>query len=414
MNFKSNLLAGVATLAMTSAATADGIRAEVIHWWVSAGEAAAIKVFADAYTANGGEWIDNGIGGGGAKTTFVNRLMGGDAPQVGQFNTSREFEEIVDAGLLHSLDAEAEAGNWSALFPGIIDNVVKRDGSYYAVPVNIHGSNWLWHNNQVMADAGLDVPTDWDSFFEAAETLKEAGIIPLAVGGEAWQERLTFNSVLLSVGGQDLYLRLFEEKDTTALTSDEMKEVFDVYSRLRTLVRETDPGSPGRSWNDATNMVITGQAAMQIMGDWAKGEFLSAGMTPGVEYGCTPAVIAGSPYMISGDVFVFPKTGNEEDREAQSLMATTMLDAEVQVAFNNIKGSIPVRPDVDTSQLDVCGQQAIALTSNPDTHVGVTQMYISSDLAGALQDVYTQFWNSETMTTEEAITLLSQAYEIAG
>ncbi|ASP36829.1 ABC transporter substrate-binding protein [Labrenzia sp. VG12] len=412
MKLIKTLLAGVAVAAVAMPALADTKKAEVLHWWTSSGEAAAIKQFAEAYNAAGGEWIDSGVGGTDmAKSMLTNRLMGGNPPQVGQFNTSREFEELIDAGVLNNIDAEAEAGNWGELFPPIIDNLVKRNGHYYALPVNIHGSNWLWYNIDLLEQAGVEPPSDWDSFFAAAEKLQEAGIVPLALGGQAWQERLTFNAVLLTIGGQDLYLRLFQDRDLSALESDEMKQVVSTYTRLRDLVRATDSGSPGRSWNDATNMVISGKAAMQIMGDWAKGEFIAAEKEIGKDYGCVPAVLPGSTYMISGDVFVFPKTGSDADREAQSLMATTMLDPKVQVAFNNVKGSVPVRPDVDASQMDACGQQAIKLTSDAKVHVGSTSMYISPDLAGALQDIYTEYWNSEGMSEEDVLSLMNSAFK---
>lgn len=405
------LLAGVAMAALALPALAETKKAEVLHWWTSAGEAAAIKQFAEAFNAAGGEWIDSGVGGTDmAKSMLTNRLMGGNPPQVGQFNTSREFEELIDAGVLNDIDAEAAAGRWGELFPPIIDNLVKRNGHYYALPVNIHGSNWLWYNIDLLNQAGVEPPKDWDSFFAAAEKLQEAGIVPLAVGGQAWQERLTFNAVLLTIGGQDLYLRLFQDRDVEALHSEEMKRVVSTYTRLRDLVRATDEGSPGRSWNDATNMVITGKAAMQIMGDWAKGEFIAANKEISKDYGCVPAVLPGSTYMISGDVFVFPKTGSDADREAQSLMATTMLDPKVQVAFNNVKGSVPVRPDVDTSKMDACGQQAIQLTSDAELHVGSTSMYISPDLAGALQDIYTEYWNSKGMGEDDVLALMESAF----
>ncbi|MCV0428542.1 MAG: ABC transporter substrate-binding protein, partial [Roseibium sp.] len=270
MKLIRTLLTSVAIATVAMPAFAEGKKAEVLHWWTSAGEAAAIQKFAEAFNDAGGEWIDTGVGGNDmAKSMLTNRLMGGNPPQVGQFNTSREFEELIDAGLLNNIDAEVEAGRWNELFPPIIDNLVKRDGHYYAVPVNIHGSNWLWYNIEVFEKAGVAPPKDWDSFFAAAEKLLEAGVVPVAVGGQAWQERLTFNAVLLTIGGQELYLRLFQDRDVEALNSDKMKEVVATYTRLRDLVRATDEGSPGRSWNDATSMVITGKAGMQIMGDWA-------------------------------------------------------------------------------------------------------------------------------------------------
>ncbi|MBL9052037.1 MAG: carbohydrate ABC transporter substrate-binding protein [Tabrizicola sp.] len=414
---------GVARLLKTTAlalllaqpALAEGKKAEVLHWWTSAGEAAAIKVFADAYNAAGGEWVDNGVGGDDtAKNLLASRIAGGNPPQVGQFNTSREYEEFVAAGLLEPLDAVSGPGNWDGLVPSIFQGLVKRDGHYYAVPVNIHGSNWLWYNMAAFETAGATPPTDWDSFFAAAEKLKAAGIIPLAQGGEAWQERITFYSVMLSVGGRDFYLKFIQDKDEATVRSDKMKEVIAVYTKLRDLVRETDAASPGRSWNEATQMVVTGKAGMQIMGDWAKGEFTAANMEAGKDYGCVPAVTAGGPYQVSGDVFVFPKTGNAADLEAQMLMAQTMIDAKVQVDFNLKKGSVPVRPDVDVAAFDTCSQQALQITANNDLIVGSTDMYATADLTGALQDVYTTYWNSTEMTADELVEKIVEAMKAAG
>ena len=71
------------------------------------------------------------------------------------------------------------------------------------------------------------------------------------------------------------------------MKSAEFKSVAETYGKLRGYV---DPGAPGRNWNDATSLVIQGKAGMQVMGDWAKGEFIAAGQTAGKEYGCTDPV----------------------------------------------------------------------------------------------------------------------------
>ena len=55
-----------------------------------------------------------------------------------------------------------------------------------------------------------------------------------------------------------------------------------------------DDNFSGRDWNLATAMVMNGEAAFQIMGDWAKGEFFAAGKVPGEDFLCasTPGVRA--------------------------------------------------------------------------------------------------------------------------
>ena len=107
-----------------------------------------------------------------------------------------------------------------------------------------------------------------------------------------------------------------------------------------------DPGAPGRNWNDATKLVIQGKAGMQIMGDWAKGEFTAAGQTAGKEFGCTILSKEGG-YVMGGDVFAFPKSKDPATQKAQLVLAKVMLDPETQIRFSQKKGSIPVRLDLD-------------------------------------------------------------------
>src|SRR5690606_18979893 len=132
-------------------------KAEVMHWWTSAGESAAVKVFADAYTKGGGTWVDNAIAGGvNARAATVNRMVGGNPPTMAQFNTGKQFDELIENGLLVDVEAIAEAGKWRELMPKPIIEASVRDGKFYAVPVNIHGQNWMFYNTKVFADAGLE------------------------------------------------------------------------------------------------------------------------------------------------------------------------------------------------------------------------------------------------------------------
>ena len=101
---------------------------------------------------------------------------------------------------------------------------------------------------------------------------------PVAHGGQAWQDATIFDGAVISAGGPEFYKKAFIELDEEALGSDTMKKAFDQLRAIRGMV---DPNFPGRDWNLATAMVIKGQAGMQIMGDWAKGEFVNAGKKPG-------------------------------------------------------------------------------------------------------------------------------------
>ncbi len=402
------LLCGTA-LAVAAAlpVQAQEMKAEVLHWWTSGGESAAVKVFADRFKAAGGTWVDTAIAGGqNARTAGINRIVGGNPPTVMQFNTGKQFDELVSNGLLNDLDQVAAAGKWGEVLPPALVDAITRDGKIYAAPVNIHGINWLWYNKKVFDEAGIAEPKTWREVLAAAQKLKEKGLIGLAQGGQPWQERSLFNSVLVGDGGTDLFLQVYRDGNLDAVKSDKFKSVADLFHQLHETV---DPGSPGRNWNDATSMVITGKAGMQVIGDWAKGEFTSAGLTPGKEYGC--AIVGQGGYLMGGDVFVFPKGG---DPVVQAKMAEVMFDPQTQIEFNKKKGSVPSRLDVDVSSMDACAQAGAAALRDPARQVPTTDFLISPDLSGAVDDVITQFWNNPGMTSDEFVQKFVDAFQSAG
>lgn len=383
---------------------AQAQKAEVIHWWTSGGEAAAIKEFANAYTKAGGTWVDTPIAGGGgaqARTVMANRTMGGDPPTAAQYNYGRQYEEIIKEGLLNNLDDVAAKGNWDKLLPEKIKNAVKVNGHYYAVPVNLHNENWVWYNKAVLAKAGAKEPTNMDEMFAAMDKLKGSGVTPLALGGQGWQEGITFRGVLLATGGLDLYNKTYKDKDAS---TPGFRKAVETFKKLKAYV---DPGSPGRDWNLATGMVIEGKAGFQMMGDWAKGEFVNANKVAGKDYGCFMAGGPKMPYAIGGDVFVFPKSKNKDSEAAQKKLAELMISPAMQVSFNNKKGSIPIRTDVDTSKMDICAQAGVQAVKEGRLLSSDTEL-LSPDAKGAFDDAVSKFWNSD-QSVDDAIKSMAAA-----
>ena len=195
------------------------------------------------------------------------------------------------------------------------------------------------------------------------------------------------------------------DRDQKALNSEEFKKVLLAFKRMQSYV---DAGSPGRNWNDATAMLISGKGGMQIMGDWVKGEFAAAKQVPGKDFGCIPGLNPASPYLIQGDAFVFPKTSNADTVNAQKLLAKVMLAPTTQLEFNKLKGSIPIRTDVDTSSMDICAQAGMAIMKDKSRQVGISEVFLTPDQNGAMQDVLTAFWNTR-MPVEKAQKSLAAA-----
>jgi glucose/mannose transport system substrate-binding protein len=383
-----NLLASDAR----AAAAAEAPRAEVIHWWTSVGEAAAVRALANAYRAAGGVWVDTAIAGSEqARAVAISRIVGNDAPAAALFNTSRQFRDLIDQGLLVTLDDVARRENWEAILPEPILNSIRVGGHYYAAPVSLHMPTWIWYSKAALRKAGVSAePRNFDELFAALDKLKAAGLIPLAHGGQAWQDSIVFRAVLANLGGRDLYLRVVRDRDPRAIASSEFRQVLTTFKRLHSYI---DAGSPGRNWNDATALLITGRAGFQIMGDWVKAEFASAGQVPGRDYGCIPGFGPHSPYLIQGDAFVFPRSDDPQTRRAQQLLAGAMTARATQVAFSALKGSIPIRGDVDATQLDSCAQLGLAIMKDRSRQVGNDEAYLTPDQNGAMADVLTEYWN---------------------
>ncbi len=404
-NIKMSLLATlIAGLGLSAPALAQ--KAEVIHWWTSGGESAALKQLAEAYNKAGGQWVDTAIAGGdNARASALNRIAGGNPPTASQFNTSKQYHELIDAGLLANVDEVAAKEGWDTWMPGPIKNVIKKNGHYYAVPVNIHSGTWFWYSKAVLAKAGVTEPKTEAEFWTALDKIKASGQTAFAQSGTLAYERSTFNATLLHMGGRDMYIKFYGDKDANTVKSPAFKTVLEKFKKLRTY---TDAGVAGRSWNDTTALLVTDKAGFQTVGDWAKGEFLAAGKTAGKEFGCFQGWGPKAPYMVSGDVFVLPKTSNKDAMAAQQLLAKVITSPATQVAFNIKKGSIPIRPDVDASGMDICAQAGVIALKDPARATPDPSMLMAPDIFGNVSDVITKLWNTD-MKVEDAQGLFVKA-----
>jgi glucose/mannose transport system substrate-binding protein len=412
---RNALLATVSFVIMTSCVTpslAQETKAEVIHWWTSGGESAAVKVFADQFAKAGGTWVDSAIAGGAnARTSAINRTVGGNPPTAMQFNTGKQFDDLVENNLLADVEAAAAEGKWKSVIPEAILNATTRNGKMFAVPVNIHGQNWLFYNKEVFAKAGAVEPKTWDDAIAAMEKVKAAGLIALAFPGQKTWERNLFNAVLAGKGGAELWVGIHGKRDVKLAQSAEFKAVAETFKKLRDFI---DPGAPGRNWNDAAALVIQGKAGMHVNGDWAKGEFVAAGKVAEKDYGCVVLASSGTGYVMGGDVFAFPKPKDAASARAQATLAKVMLDPVTQIEFAKKKGSIPVRQDIDVSSLDSCAQKAVKWIGEKSAQLPSQELLSPPAQTGAMEDAISQFWNTPAMTAdqfvEKVVGVLKQQY----
>jgi len=394
-------------------ALAQAGEVEVLHWWTSGGEAKAAKALAATLQAKGDTWKDFAVAGGGgdaAMTVLKSRVVSGNPPSAAQIK-GPSLQDWAKEGVLANLDDVAKADDWDANLPKTIADGLKYKGHYIAAPVNVHRVNWLWVNPEVLKKAGAKTPTTWPEFFAAAEALKKAGVIPLAHGGQSWQDFTVFESVALGVGGPDFYRAALVQLDPASLKSAKMKEVLTTFKKVKDY---TDKNAPGRDWNLATSMVIRGEAGMQLMGDWAKGEFIAAGKTPGKDFECVAAPGTAKAYTYNIDSFAMFQLKNEANIKAQKNLAAALMSPAFQELFNLSKGSIPVRQNLNLDKFDSCARQSAKDFVETSKTGGLVPsvahgMAVSSAAEGALKDVVSQYWNSDKDTPEQAMDRLVAA-----
>ncbi|QYK41811.1 MAG: carbohydrate ABC transporter substrate-binding protein [Paracoccaceae bacterium] len=387
-----------ASAALPSLAFATDL--EVTHWWTSGGEAAAVAEFAKAFDASGHKWIDGAIAGGGgtARPIMISRITGGDPMGATQFNHGQQARELVEAGLMLDLTDVAERDGWKDfIHPASLLDSCTLDGRIYCVPVNIHSPQWLWLSNKVYEDLGLPVPTNWTEFVASAPAVDAAGKIPLALGNQPWQSNLAAGALQVAIGGIDLWKKVNVEKDMEAAASPEWLAVFEAIEAARGMAAK----STVQDWNQATSLVISGEAAGQIMGDWAQGEFQIAGLVAGKDYSCLPGMGVHEVISTGGDAFYFPKLSDPAKEEAQKALASVMVSADAQVAFNLKKGSLPIRGDVNLDAANDCMKKGLKILAEGDILPSTDQVW-TADTQNQFNDLMVEFWKSQSMSAADA------------
>jgi len=388
---------------------------EVLHWWTSGGEAASVAVLKQLLEKEGHTWKDFAVAGGGgdaAMTVLKSRAVAGNPPTAAQVK-GPQIQLWAEQGFLANLDDVAKAEKWDELIPKVIADIMKYKGHYVAVPVNVHRINWMWVNPAVFKKAGTEIPKTWAEFNAAAKKIQAAGLIPVAWGGQPWQEATVFEAIV-AAKGPEFYTKTMVKADPDALKSDTMVKVLE---QLKALKPYTDKGAPGRDWNLATAMVIKGEAGAQFMGDWAKGEFTAAGKKPGVDYMAPTAPETSKMFLFNVDSFIMFNQKDPKAAEAQKAMARLILQPKFQEVFNVNKGSIPVRMGMSEGPFD-----AIARTSMKDfiaTSKGgglvpsmAHEMAVMPAVRGAIMDTVTNFYNSN-MSAKDAAAKLASAIKAA-
>ena len=323
----------------------------VYHWWSSGGEAAAIsalsQVFVDAYPDTAA-MITPILGAGGMEmiAKIKPMILAHEAPDSFVAHPGYEILPYVNEGLLQPVDDIWASEYLEDYIPEAVQQTSKINGRYYTIPLDIHRSNLVWYNKTLTDKYGIDVSTltDWDSFFEACDKLRDAGMQYPIQMGRTWTATYSFHNIVLSQG-VDFYQDYINGKITSA-EDPRLKKSLEIFKKYLSYV---NPDSADISWNEATSRVIKGESAFNMMGDWANGEFSLIGMKFNGNYGAFSSPGSDGIHLVV-DAFVKPE-GISHPTNSNNWLKT-VASREGQDAFNPKKGSISARSDSDRSVYD--------------------------------------------------------------
>jgi glucose/mannose transport system substrate-binding protein len=411
---KRNLICWTAaTVLALGAASVNAEELELMHFWTSGGEAAAMNVIKKAAQGADIQWKDAAVAGGSGMNAFQvlqSRVAAGNPPAAMQMH-GEQIKQYAKAGLLVDLnDLAAEQGWDSAIDPNLM-SYYKIDGKVVGIPFNMHRSNYIWGNKRIVDRYGGKMPSTWDEFFVMGDKMKADGVLPLASGGQPWQDLLLFELVVLGKEGRDFHKAALLELKPEALSSPQMIDAFNTY---RKVLSYADPNRANRDWNLATAMVINGDAAFQLMGDWATGEFLKAGKVANVDFLCANSPGTPDIFFWNADFWGFFRGLGDSKVAAQKRLAEVTLDKTVQRDFNVLKGSSPSRIDVGTEGFSGCGLKSVSdrqAALKAGAMIGSFAQNSGGqppEVRGVFEDVVNRFGNDPKVTPEEAVKKISE------
>ncbi|ESZ52928.1 sugar ABC transporter substrate-binding protein [Mesorhizobium sp. L2C054A000] len=393
-------------------------KTNLLHQWATGSDAQAIAKLGEMFTAKGGKWEQTSIAGHTANTLAKLRadVIAGNAPPAVQLK-GPEIAEWNETGMTADLDELAASEGWEKVVAPELLPVMKPTGKWVAAPMNIHRINWLWASPKVMQAAGVaEMPKTWAEFNAACDKIVASGKICISHSTADWTDSTVFEVVLY---GQDidLYRKAFVEGDVEAMRSPGMVKAFE-QMRLMTS-KYMDPGMVGRDWDSMSALVGKGDAAFHIMGDWTIGLLTAAGFKEGTDYVCAQAPTDwGKPgFILNSDSVVFFKQKDQDYIDGQKLLASLILSPDFQTVFNQAKGSIPARLDIDLSKgFNPCQQ-----LSQKDLQASIKEgtlvrsmahnMTIPQKMRGAIMDSITEFVATPDMSPEDGANAMADAAE---
>lgn len=343
---------------------AAGGDVEVFTWWAEGSEKAGLDALVSVFDEQQPDYtfVNGAVAGGAgsaAKDLLQTRLQANDPPDTFQAHAGAELTDYIDAAQIEDISDLYDEFGVTDVFPQDLVDLLTVDGKIYSMPSNIHRSNMVWANPTVLTEAGLDPTATYatlDDWFVALDAVQATGKTPLSIA-QTWTQVNLLETVLMADLGAEAYNGLWD--GTTDWESPEVTAALEDFEKL---IGYTNTDRDGLDWPEATQLVMDGEAAFNVMGDWAVAAFEESDKTPGTDFTYFPVPGTDGMFGFLADSFTLPVGAKNPD--GAKAWIETVSSLEGQTAFNKAKGSIPARTDADPA--DFSEYQQTAITSFAD------------------------------------------------
>lgn len=251
--------------------SADSDSLTFLHYWTGALNG-GIDETAEAFNRGNPEFTvrATGFDHEAFKVSINVMLAGGTPPDIFSYWAGAKVESLVNQNYLASIDQVWTQSNLNTVFPPPMAEACTYHGQRYAIPLTQHYVAFFY-NKKIFTTHNITPPTNWEEFIGVCDTLKQAGVTPIALGSrERWPAQFWFDYLLLRTAGP-----VYRHKLMNGLASyndPEVKKVFSLWKSL--LDADYFHGSPNvLDWAEAAQVVHADKAAMTLMGTWAIGLF---------------------------------------------------------------------------------------------------------------------------------------------
>lgn len=274
MKLRITLAVVLALMALLTTVSVSGQEEVVIDWWhiqTNENEAAFWQSLVDEFVEANPHVSFNItiLGNEPFKAQLVTVMQAGDPPDLFQSWGGGVLWEFAEAGLVRNIAPELE-GEWADSFAAKAAlELYGQDGEYYGVPWT-WGAVGVFFNKSLFEEAGLDPenpPETYEEFLAAVQTLKDAGITPIALGeGDKWPGHFWWVYNAIRVGGEEAFLAAYNREGSFA---DEPFVQAGEYLMQLVELEPFQEGFLGMNYDQQAATVGNGEAAMELMGQWA-------------------------------------------------------------------------------------------------------------------------------------------------